>query len=292
MNKEEIANLLITTADFVILTLSESGKIISANPAVRKIFGKQEGEIEGSKLENLLPDISMLEQTEFTPVEARGGMDSFDGHEIKSSDCIYLEALAAKEESGVHHEEQVVVGDEACWLQLATNKILHNDKLVFTVLISDITHRKNAEKEILDLNQSLEQKVLERTADLESRTDQVKNIVNTCGEELQSINDTYQSMKERQMDIMEELEKHVTDNVEGLSDSQTLAIKKSVNNELVKCMHLYSEDQITDQKFLLAIITLNELFSGQTQAQDNLKPGQLSGTSQGEVDDLLDSLGI
>ena len=101
-------------------------------------------------------------------------------------------------------------------------------------------------------------------------SDQVKNIVMTCGDELKAINDTYQSMKERQMDIMEQMEAHIFDNAKGLTESQTQSIKQSVRDELIKCMNIYSEDQITDQKFLLAIITLNELFSGHTQAQDNL----------------------
>ncbi len=73
MNKEQTVDLLITSADFVILTINNTGCIISANPAVRKVFGLQEGEIEGKTLSDLIPDITLLEQTEFNPVEARGG---------------------------------------------------------------------------------------------------------------------------------------------------------------------------------------------------------------------------
>ena len=292
MNKEQTVDLLITSADFVILTIKGDGNIISANPAVRKVFGLQEGEIEGKKLVDLIPDIELLAQLEFNPVEARGSMDNFDDHEVETCDCIYLEALAAKEELGDHHEIQILVNEKVRWIELATTKILHGENIFFTVIINDITRRKNDEQKILDLNQSLEQKVLDRTADLESRTDQVKKIVVSCGDELKAINDTYQSMKERQMDIIEAMEGHIIKNVADLTEPQRQSIKKSVDSELVKCMNIYSEDQITDQKFLLAIITLNELFSGQTTAQDNLKPGQLSGTSQEEVDDLLGSLGI
>jgi len=292
MNKEQTVDLLITAADFVILTVNNAGCIISANPAVRQVFGLQEGEIEGKTISDLVPDITLLEQTEFTPIEARGGLGSFEEHEVETCDCLYLEALAAKEETGERHEAQILVSNAFRWLSLATCKILHDGELVFIIIINDITTRKNNEQQILDLNQSLEQKVFERTADLESRTDQVKSIVNTCGDELKAINDTYQSMKERQMDIMERMEDNIIQNVKGLTDEQSQSIKQSVRDELIKCMNLYSEDQITDQKFLLAIITLNELFSGQSQAQENLKPGQLSGTSQDEVDDLLGSLGI
>jgi chemotaxis regulatin CheY-phosphate phosphatase CheZ len=292
MNKEQIADILTTAADFVFLSIDQQGKIMTANPAVRKIFNLQEGEVEGKQLSQLVPDVCLLEQTEFQPIQPRGGLDSFGEDDIQQSDCIYLEALAAKEASGERHTCAVLVDGETKWIELETCKLQHHDSIIFTVIIYNITRRKNAELEILDLNQSLEQKVLERTAELESRTDQVKKIVNTCSEELQTINNNYQVMKERQMDLMENLSQHLVRTIKDLSPQQVELVKSTLNQQLQECMHLYSEDQITDQKFLLAIITLNELFSGKTQAQDNLKPGQLSGTSQNEVDDLLDSLGI
>lgn len=291
MKKEEIADILTTAADFVFLSLDEQGNILTANPAIRKVFAKQEGEIEGSSLTNLIPGIELVAQIEYAPVQARGGIDSFD-NEVELGKCDYLEALAALTQQGERYNTVILANSEERWIELETYKVLHDGKIIFTLVINDITRRKRQEKEIKALNESLEHKVQERTANLESRTEQIKKVVNTCRDELQAINDTYQNMKERQMDIMEKLESQVIDGVVGLTPQQSDSIQANVKENLINCMNIYSEDQITDQKFLMAIITLNELFSGETIEQQNLKPGQLSGTSQHEVDDLLDSLGI
>ena len=40
------------------------------------------------------------------------------------------------------------------------------------------------------------------------------------------------------------------------------------------------------------MMSLNEVFGSESDANENLKPGQIGGTSQDEVDDLLGSLGL
>lgn len=292
MNNLEIINILSTAADYAILSLNEKGIVVSANPAVRAIFGKQEGDIEGRPLTELIPDLTMLDYAEFEPVQARGGLESFDQNEIRQASCQWLEALAALKNAGESFETEVSAKDEKHWIELETFKVVHNETIVFAVIIKNITRRKRNEREIKRLNEELEQMVEQRTADLEARTEQVKKVVNSCREELQSINHTYQHMKEQQMAIIEGLEPQLIAKVPELNELQLKAMKTTIRDELVECMNLYSQDQITDQKFLLAIITLTELFSHETAESHNLKPGQLSGTSQDEVDDLLDSLGI
>ena len=69
--------------------------------------------------------------------------------------------MAAKEDAGERYNIQVVVGDEIRWVELETCKLLHDNKVIFTIIINNITRRKKNEQQILDLNQSLEQKVLE-----------------------------------------------------------------------------------------------------------------------------------
>ena len=157
--------------------------------------------------------------------------------------------------------------------------------IIFTVMIRDITLRKQDEQEILDLNQNLEARV-------ESRTSQIKSVVMSCSSELGQVNDTYQNMKEQQMDIMESIESSVLAETESLNELQVKQIKAAISKELVKCMNLYSEDQITDQKFMLTMMSLNELFGNESDQDKNLKPGQLAGSTQDEVDDLLGSLGL
>ena len=77
-----------------------------------------------------------------------------------------------------------------------------------------------------------------------------------------------------------------------MSDQQVEQVKNAIGSALVESMNLYSVDQITDQKFMLTMMSLNELFDAASTEDENLKPGQLSGTNQDEVDDLLGSLGL
>jgi len=292
-NKQnEIINILRVAADFVLLAVNSEGVIESATPPIRALFKRQEGEVEGRLLTELIPGLALLSQHEYRPIQARGGMEIMGADEVAVSNCDFLEYLASFEQHKEHYETQVEIDAEKRWFELATYKLLQNNKIVFAVIISDITRRKNNEQAIKELNENLEKRVKERTAELQGRTEQIKNVVISCGSQLSHINQTYQSMKEKQMEIMEGLGDSILSSVSGLSELQIDHLKKILQTELVKCMNLYSEDQITDQKFMLTMMTLNELFSEATKESENLKPGQLGGTKQDEVDELLASLGI
>ncbi len=288
----ELFDILKVVADFVLLAIDDHGVIESATPRVRTIFQKNEGEVEGQQLSDLVPELEMYSMMEFNPIEPRGGFEMMDDIGTMTSDCLYLEYLAAYEQSNGRFEIHTLIAGEPRWLGLATYKLLHEGKIVFSVIVYDITQRKNNEEEIRQLNENLEQRVQERTRDLEERTAQIKNIVKTCATELQTVNDTYQQMKERQMQIMEGIEQKLVNTMASLSQDQLEQISGIMHEEFISCMNLYSEDQITDQKFLLTMLTLKEIFESSTSESQNLRPGQLGGIKQSEVDDLLGSLGL
>lgn len=293
VKQSELFDILKVVADFVLLAVDSDGVIESATPRVRTIFKKNEGEIEGQTLCEVVPELGQLAQLEFTPVEPRGGIDLMeDIDEVVTSNCDYMECLAAHQQQFGNYEVLTTIAGEPRWLMLATYKLSHEGKIVFSVLLADITQRKSTEEEIRQLNENLEQRVQERTAELEGRTNQIKHVVTSCGSELQSVNDTYQEMKEKQMQLMEGIETRLLKRVENLSDEQKSGISNVLSEELVHCMNLYSEDQITDQKFLLTMLSLKEIFESASPESFNLRPGQLGGSNQNEVDDLLDSLGI
>jgi hypothetical protein len=284
MKPNDLLEFLRTAADFAIIETNESGKILFASPAVRSIFDLQEGEVEGMQFDKLIPAVCFLDVSHFKPVQARGAIELMDDDECTVSECKYLEYLAAEVQKEGRFEAEIEVQGQAKWLEISTYKLLQDTKIGFAVIINEITRRKRNEKEIKALNENLEQRV-------EDRTKQIKNVVVSCGSQLEQINLNYQSMKESQMDIIEALEMRVATAIPSLNDEQLEQLTEVIRHEVVRCMDLYGQDQITDQKFMLSIMSLNELFDS-SASNDNLKPGQLGGTNQSEVDDLLDSLGI
>jgi len=285
MRQTDLIDILLISSDFVFLSTDNNGKILTVTPAIREVFNLQEGEVEGLSLNELIPALSMYPQTEFETVQARGGLEMMVEDDVCDEGVEYMEFLASHTQSDGRFELQASIENGPSWVSLVTNKVLNDGNIIYTVMVRDITQRKQDEHEILDLNQNLEARV-------ESRTSQIKGVVMSCSAELEQVNSTYQKMKEKQMDLIESLEESVLAETEGLNESQISQIKNAISAELVKSMNLYSEDQITDQKFMLTMMSLNELFGGETDQDENLKPGQLSGTSQDEVDDLLGSLGL
>lgn len=285
MKKNDLIDILLVSSDFVFLSANKNGKIKTVTPACREILKLQEGEVEGTTLDEIIPELAFYPQSEFEVVQPRGGLELMVDDDSCQKGIEYMEFLASYTQETGRFEIQTMVEQKEVWLSLVTNKILHDDEIIFTVMIRDISLRKRNEKEILDLNQNLEARV-------ESRTSQIKKVVLSCSSELSHVNNTYQQMKEQQMDIMENIEKKVLAETEGLSEQQVDQVKNAIGSALVESMNLYSVDQITDQKFMLTMMSLNELFDAASTQDENLKPGQLSGTSQDEVDDLLGSLGL
>jgi hypothetical protein len=284
MKPTDLLEFLRTAADFAIIETNESGKILFASPAVRNIFELQEGEVEGMKFDELIPAVCFLDVSNFEPVQARGAIELMDDEECTVSECKYLEYLAAAVQTEGRFEAEIDIKGQAKWVEVSTYKLLQDTKIGFAVIINEITRRKRNEKEIKALNENLEQRV-------EDRTKQIKNVVVSCGSQLEQINTNYQSMKEQQMDIVESLQMRVANAIPSLNEEQSTQLEEVMRQEVIRCMDLYGQDQITDQKFMLSIMSLNELFDS-SASNDKLKPGQLGGTNQSEVDDLLDSLGI
>ncbi len=172
----ELFDVLKVSADFVLfsmddigfalLAVSDSGQILSATPPVRRIFRKNEGEVEGQALLSLLPELEAFAGEEYIRVEARGGVDLWEEEKQDKAGLSFLECLAYRAHRGGRVEVLAKACAEPIWLEVAVYKLNLHDELVYAVLIFDINHRKKIEESIRDLNENLEQKVAQRTGEL------------------------------------------------------------------------------------------------------------------------------
>ena len=184
-------------------------------------------------------------------------------------------------------------GNTAILIRNSPKEHIERDKAI--QIVSDLLEQFEArlihfetEQDIINKNNELR----EKQELLEKQNDQIRTVVKSCHSELDNINSTYLNMKERQMQILENVPVKIAERMRGSSERQIKVVNQALEEEMLASMELYSRDQITDQQFQLTIMKLQELFSEKNEEKDKLTPGQMGGVSQNAVDDLLASLGM
>ncbi|NBC24087.1 MAG: PAS domain S-box protein [Bacteroidetes bacterium] len=144
---------VINTALDGIITINVSGRIESANPAALKLFGYSTEELIGENIRMLMPE----------PDRSR-----HDGYMQRYMDT------GEKRIIGIGRE---VMGrrknGEQFPFQLSVSEVQLGQKKIFTGIIHDLSEVNRAQEEIIRINSTLEEKVEERTNELESVVNQL-----------------------------------------------------------------------------------------------------------------------
>ena len=146
---ESLKEAILTTALDAVVTIDREGKIVEFNPAAERIFGYAREKVIGQEMAELIIPPSMRDAH-------HKGFKHFlsTGEAPIINKRLELDAVRAD-------------GTEFP-VELTISRIGSEAEPFFTSFIRDITERKRAENEIRTLNETLEQRVEERTLELEA----------------------------------------------------------------------------------------------------------------------------
>ncbi|MEB3281578.1 MAG: ATP-binding protein [Lyngbya sp.] len=116
------------------------------------------------------------------------GLDSFPAAEnfFKEKLALFSEEIRHLEEQRERETELTCPNGKKIWVQISETLVNQNGKLVIDGLINDITEQKQTAAALQKLNQTLEQRVQERTLRLENLNRELENFAFSVSHDLRS----------------------------------------------------------------------------------------------------------
>lgn len=158
-SSEDVAMRLqavIETAIDGIITIDKHGIIESINKAAANLFQYSTTEVQGKNISMLMPEPDHSRHDQYLQKYHTSGKAKIIGF--------------GREVKGLKKDGTVFP------FNLAVSEVRLADKIIFTGIIHDLTEIKKAQQHILDLNEALELKVVERTNELEEVVNELLKI--------------------------------------------------------------------------------------------------------------------
>lgn len=178
---------IIETAIDGIITITDRGIVETMNIAASNLFGYQPEEIIGKNISVLMPEPDKKNHDKYIENYNRTKKPKIIG--------IGREVFGLKKDGSIFP------------FRLAVSEVILNDRVIFTGIIHDLTEMHKAQDEILNLNKKLEQKVVERTYDLENVVNKLLKTNKKLKEEVSERIQITEKLAENEEELKESLEK-------------------------------------------------------------------------------------
>jgi PAS domain S-box-containing protein len=146
---------ILEIADDAVISIDSDGKIIFFNKGAEKTFGYSAAEVMGQPLDLLLPERFRANHGDHIRDFSQAGKSA--------------RLMGDRSEVFGRRKDGTEFPAEA-----SISKLQLPEGMIFTAALRDVTQRKQSETEIRQLNQQLEQRVRERTAELEKTLAQLQ----------------------------------------------------------------------------------------------------------------------
>ena len=144
--REARLEAILNKAVDAIITIDETGHIDSVNPATENVFGYIADELHGKNIKMLMPNPYRDEHD--------GYLENYRGSGIRKIIGIGREVIGQRKDGATFP------------MHLAVSEVKVGNRRMFTGIVRDISDLKEAEKELADMNEQLEDRVKKRTVEL------------------------------------------------------------------------------------------------------------------------------
>lgn len=188
-NKDFILRLkaVIDTAIDGILTIDDKGIVETINPAAAKLFDYLPNEVIGNNIKMLMPNPDRAQHDGYLKryQETKKPRIIGIGREVKGL-----------KKSGVTFP-----------FRLAVSEVILNDRVIYTGIVHDLTEMNLAQTEIINLNKQLEEKITDRTYELESTVNKLLASNNQLNKEIDERREAENKLKVQELELKGALSK-------------------------------------------------------------------------------------
>jgi two-component system, LuxR family, sensor kinase FixL len=190
---QQLFQSVLETAVDGIINIDSAGKIINVNKAAESIFGFE-------KIEMMGQNVSML-MNKNDAVKHDSYIHNYLTTRVPMIIGIGREVIGKKKDGSLFP------------FRLAVSEVILNDRVIFTGIIHDLKEIKEAYYELKKLNEELDQKVVDRTYEVEKVVNQLLEMNNQLKDEIKIRKETEKSLmdKEEQLNQALEVEKQLNE---------------------------------------------------------------------------------